>query len=128
MSHQFLMFLITGGIAAGVNFASRIMYSAVLDFSAAIVLAYLTGMVTAFFLAKYFVFKNSQQSKKRSVVFFILVNLVAIFQTWIVSTWLANQFLPLIGVKIYIPEIAHAIGVTIPVFSSYVGHRYLTFR
>ncbi|TGT79823.1 GtrA family protein, partial [Mesorhizobium sp. M8A.F.Ca.ET.161.01.1.1] len=25
-------------------------------------------------------------------------------------------------------EIAHAVGVAVPVFSSYVGHKYLSFR
>jgi len=68
LSHQFLLFLITGGTAAAVNFFSRILYSLWLPFSVAVVLAYLTGMITAFILAKLFVFKNSQQSMQRSAI------------------------------------------------------------
>ena len=67
-SHQFLLFLLTGGTAAAVNFGSRILYSAWIPFSYAVILAYLTGMVTAFVLAKLFVFKASQQSMQRSAV------------------------------------------------------------
>ena len=47
MSRQFLAFLLTGGTAAAVNFGSRILYNRWMDFSSAVVLAYLTGMVTA---------------------------------------------------------------------------------
>ena len=69
MSHQFLLFLLTGGAAAAVNFGSRILYNVWIPFSYAVILAYLTGMVTAFVLAKLFVFKASQQSMQRSAVF-----------------------------------------------------------
>ena len=58
-SRQFLVFLLTGGIAAAVNFGSRILYNQWMGFSAAIVLAYITGMVTAFVLARLFVFRAS---------------------------------------------------------------------
>jgi putative flippase GtrA len=53
-SKQFLVFLATGGIAALINFLSRILYSNWLDFSLAVFLAYITGMITAFILAKKF--------------------------------------------------------------------------
>ena len=46
-----MIFLLTGGIAAAVNFGSRIVYSNWLGFSTAVVLAYITGMITAFVLA-----------------------------------------------------------------------------
>ena len=59
-SRQFVMFLITGGLAAAVNFGSRILYNQWMGFSAAIVLAYITGMITAFVLARIFVFQDSQ--------------------------------------------------------------------
>ena len=66
MNRQFLGFLLTGGLAAAVNFGSRIVYNRWLDFSSAVVLAYLTGMVTAFILARSFVFTQSSQSVQRS--------------------------------------------------------------
>jgi putative flippase GtrA len=85
MSRQFLAFLITGGLAAAVNFGSRILYNQWVEFSSAVILAYLTGMITAFLLARTFVFTDGSQSVKRSATFFVLVNAVAVLQTWRIS-------------------------------------------
>ena len=128
MSRQFLIFLITGGLAACVNFGSRIVYNQWLGFSFAVVLAYLTGMITAFLLARLFVFTDSGQSVQRSVFWFALVNLVAVLQTWAISMLLAYVLLPRAGVSRFAPEIAHAVGVIVPVFTSYLGHKHWTFR
>ena len=97
-SKQFVAFLITGGLAAGVNFGSRIIYSHWLDFSSAIILAYLTGMVTAFVLAKLFVFKESKQALHHSAIYFVLVNLVAVAQTWLISMGLYYWAFPVFGI------------------------------
>ncbi len=127
-SRQFVLFLVTGGTAAAVNFASRIVYNRWMGFSAAVVLAYVTGMITAFVLARLFVFRDSKQAVHRSVVFFVLVNVVAILQTWAISIALAYYLLPALGVRSYVAEIAHAAGVVVPVFTSYLGHRRWSFR
>lgn len=127
-SRQFLAFLITGGLAALVNFGSRIVLSQWFDFPVAVAVAYLVGMVTAFVLAKMFVFTNSQQSVHRSALFFVIVNAVAVLQTWLISMLLAYYLLPAIGVRHYVQEIAHAIGIIIPVFTSYLGHKRWSFR
>ena len=128
LSHQFLLFLLTGGTAAAVNFGSRILYSVWLPFSYAVILAYLTGMVTAFVLAKLFVFKASQQSMQRSAVFFVIVNLVAIAQTWAISMLLLYVVFPAWGFSFYAAESAHAVGVVVPVFTSYLGHKHWSFK
>lgn len=128
LSRQFISFLVTGGIAAAVNFGSRIVYSLWWNFSTAIVLAYLTGMATAFVLARLFVFTDSSSRLGRSALLFALVNLIAIAQTWAVSVWLATQVLPALGMRRHVPEIAHAVGVVVPVFTSFIGHKYLSFR
>lgn len=99
-----------------------------MDFSIAIVLAYITGMITAFVLAKLFVFKRSHQSLHRSALFFVLVNLVAVAQTWLISMGLAAYALPALGVTKFVREIAHAVGVAVPVFTSYIGHKHWSFR
>ncbi len=128
MSRQFLIFLITGGLAAAVNFGSRIIYNQWMEFSFALVLAYLNGMVTAFLLARVFVFTDSGQTMRRSAMWFVLVNLIAVFQTWAISMLLAYLLLPAMGVTRFVPEIAHAVGVVVPVFTSYLGHKHWTFR
>lgn len=128
MSRQFLTFLLTGGTAAAVNFGSRIIYNQWVGFSTAVILAYLTGMVTAFVLAKLLVFKGSEQSVHRSIMFFVLVNVLAVLQTWGISLVLAFHVLPALGVQRFVDEIAHAVGVAVPVFSSYWGHKRWSFR
>lgn len=128
LSRQFLVFLLTGGTAAVINFGSRILYNHWLGFSASILLAYLTGMITAYILARLFVFRDSTQALHRSVMFFILVNLVAVLQTWLISLGMAYYFLPAIGISTYVRELAHASGVVVPVFTSYLGHKRWSFR
>ncbi|MEI7707650.1 MAG: GtrA family protein [Chlorobium sp.] len=128
MSRQFFLFLLTGGLAALVNFASRIGYSQFVVYSTAIVLAYITGMITAFTLARLFVFKESRQIVPQSAYYFVLVNVVAVAQTWLISLWLAYYALPYLGVQHFVPEIAHAIGLAVPIFSSYIGHKKLSFK
>lgn len=127
LSKQFALFLLTGGIAATVNFSSRILYNRWMDFSIAIIVAYLTGMVTAFILAKLFVFKEGRQHIRHSAWIFSLVNLIAVAQTWCISLALA-YFLPLIGVTLFTHEISHGVGVIVPVFTSYLGHKRWSFR
>lgn len=128
MSKQFFIFLLSGSIALSANFGSRIFYNNSFDFSVSIILAYFTGMLTAFILGKLFVFKESRQTFWRSVMYFILVNLIGLLQTWIISLALANYILPALSVKVYIREIAHGIGLIFPVFTTYIGHKYWTFR
>lgn len=127
-SRQFLLFLLTGGTAAALNFGSRILYNHWLDYSNSIILAWLTGITTAFVLARLFVFPESSQGLHRSALFFTLVNLFALVQTWAISMGLAYYLLPAIGVTRFAPEIAHAAGIIVPVFTSYLGHRHWSFR
>lgn len=126
-SRQFAVFLLTGGVAAFVNFLSRIVYSNWLGYSAAIFVAYLTGMVTAFVLARALVFRESRRSLHYSAAMFCLVNVFAVFQTWVVSLLLAEHLLPWLGVTRHVPELAHAVGIVVPVFTSFIGHKRLAF-
>ena len=123
-----MLFLITGGTAALVNFSSRILFNHWMSFSSAIIFAYMTGMVTAFLLARLLVFKQSQHSFGRSALIFSAVNLVAVLQTWLISMGLALYVLPSMGFTHWVPEIAHAVGVVVPVFTSYLGHKHFSFR
>lgn len=127
-SPQFMKFLLAGGVAAGVNFGSRIVFNLWMPFSAAIVVAYIAGMITAFILTKAFVFTESERPTWHSAVLFTLVNVVAVLQTWAVSVGLAYYVLPWLGVSWHAKEIAHFVGVVVPVFTSYIGHKKLTFK
>lgn len=128
MSRQFLAFLITGGLAALVNFGSRMIFGQWMGYSASILLAYLCGMTTAFLLARVFVFTETRRTMAQSALWFGLVNLLAVVQTWAISILLARYLLPLAGITSHVESIAHAIGIMVPVVSSYFGHKHLSFR
>ena len=128
LDNEFLRFLATGGIAAGVNWLSRIGYSLWLDYSAAIILAYLTGMLAAYILFRLFVFGQPTGNGYRSIAFYFLVNAVGFALTWGLSMLLAMHLLPALGWQWYPLAVAHGIGVTAPAISSYFGHKYLSFR
>ena len=128
MSRQFLLFLLTGGTAAAVNFGSRFVYSHWLSFSTAVVVAYCTGTVVAFVLAKLFVFAAKKNSTVQSAVVFALVNVLGAAQTWLVSMGLAFYLLPALNFRWHDEAVAHFVGVLFPVFTSYLGHKHWSFR
>lgn len=125
---QFLLFVLTGGAAALVNVLSRIGFSQLLRFELAVLAAYGVGMITAYVLARRYVFAASRQSMRRSFAAFALVNLVAVLQTWLVSIGLRHLLLPVIGVTALVDVIAHSCGVIVPVFTSFLGHKHISFR
>ena len=125
--NQFAGFVVAGGIAAIVNFLSRILLNLVFGYATSIVLAYIAGMVTAFLLNRHAVFSPSGKSMSVEAAWFTLVNVLAVTQTLIISLLLANIVFPDLGIEAYSREIAHAIGIAVPVITSYFGHRYWTF-
>jgi putative flippase GtrA len=127
-SQEFLRFLFAGGIAAIINFLSRIVFNLWFDFSVSVYLAYIAGMITAFFLKKQFVFAKGRQPIFHSIGFFIFVNLIAFLQTLAVTMAFLHYVLPYFGIVKMAKEIAHALGILAPVISSYIGHKKLSFR
>lgn len=127
LSAQFLHFLLAGSLAALGNFLSRPIYQHGfnLSYEAAIVLAYLTGMLIAFLLYRQRVFARSRQSLLHEILLFSAVNLLAILQTLLVSLGTRDYLLPLLGWQS--DTLAHAVGIIVPVFTSFLGHKYLTF-
>ena len=121
--------MIAGAIAALMNFGSRIAFSHwLIPYVPAIVLAYIVGMITAFLLNRNFVFDAATNSLRSQVWWFILVNLVAVAQTVFISLVLADIVFPAMGLVKGRETIAHGIGVMVPAITSYVGHKYLSFR
>ncbi len=127
-SRQFMRFLAAGGIAALANFGSRILLSAWMAYVPSIVVAYCIGMVTAFVLNRTFVFDDAANPLHHQIGWFTLVNLAAVTQTLIISVGLADYALPVMGIRAHTETIAHGFGVMVPVVTSYLGHKHLSFR
>jgi len=123
-----IRFLIAGGMAAVVNFCVRIALSIYLSYPIAIVLAYAIGMATAFVLNRKFVFQAATNRLGNQITWFVVINLLAVVQTLAVSLLLARILLPAFHFTWHIEEIAHAVGIAVPIFTSYLGHKHLTFR
>jgi putative flippase GtrA len=124
---EFGRFLLTGGVAAGVNVVVRWLLSHAMVYEIAVVVAYLVGMTTAYLLSRAFVFARSGRTVVDEAVRFALVNVVALVQVWVVSVGLARLVFPAIGFAWHAEDIAHLIGVAIPAVTSYFGHRHFSF-
>ncbi len=124
---QFVRFVLTGGLAALVNIGSRFLVSMVMPFAWAVAIAYLIGMITAYVLARLFVFETSGQTASEFTRF-SLVNLLSLAQVWLVSVGLEAWLFPTIGFHWNAELLAHVIGVLSPVATSYFLHRAFTFR
>lgn len=127
-SIEFIKFLTVSGFAAAVNFTARILIDNLTSYAAAIVLAYVVGMITAFSLNKLFVFKKGQKNSVRQFMIFTLVNVAAILQTLVISILLRDYFFPSVGFGFHTDEVAHIIGLGVPAFTSYLGHKYFSFK
>jgi putative flippase GtrA len=130
LKSRFIRFLLAGGLAAMCNFGSRFLYSVFVDFSLAVVLAFITGLSVGYLLNKYYVFTTSGNTPAKEMLWFLGINLLALAQTWGLSVYLV-AWLPghiFAQDSTWIEAIAHGSGVLLPVFTSYIGHRYITFR
>ena len=68
---QFLLFIVSGGIAAFINILSRAILSIFFDFKISIIFAYCIGMITAYILSRKFVFiSNHNLTKSESINWF----------------------------------------------------------
>ncbi|MDE2420811.1 MAG: GtrA family protein [Gammaproteobacteria bacterium] len=123
-----LKFLLAGGIAAAANYGSRFIFNLWVSYEQAIVLAYLVGMVVAFVLMRQHVFNRQSQSLAPQVIKFVLVNILAVLQTLLISVVLVRWIFPFIGMTEHPEAIAHLIGVIVPAITSYIGHKFYTFK
>lgn len=127
VSLQFLRFFFSALAAAGVNFYSRLLLDPYLGYNKAIVVSYLIGTVFAFFLYQHEVFGKGERPLWQEIGLFAFVTFAAIAQTLIVSVLLADHVMPAVGWHWHGKEVAHFIGMGVPMFSSFLGHKYLTF-
>ena len=124
---EFILFVAAGGFAALVNFVSRIIFNFWLSFEVSVVLAYLIGMITAYILTKIFVFKAKSVGLVSSSIKFTIVNILAVLQTYFISVYLYYWLNNNINFD-YNKEIAHFVGIAFPVITSYIGHKYYSFK
>jgi putative flippase GtrA len=128
-STRFARFLVAGGIASAVNIGARWLLNFIMTYEAAICIAYLAGLTTAFALNRAFVFDHAQGDKvSGQYLRFAIVNAFAFVQVYVVSIGLARLVFPAVGFR-WAPETAaHVIGVLSPALTSYFAHKKFSFR
>lgn len=127
MFQEFIKFLITSGIATIVNILARIALSIYMPYEVAVVIAHLIGMAVAYALARKYVFAHSGQNVSREITGFALVNVMSLTQVWLISVGLYRFGFPAIDWT-YRPDlVAHLVGVGSLTFTSYFGHKYISF-
>ncbi len=125
--NEIMRFVAVGGLAALLNVLCRVGFNWLMPFESAVVLAYIFGMIAAYFLNRTMVFTSSGQPNAGQFGRFVLVNLVALVFVWVVSVGLLRVIFPLMDFKWHAETVAHAIGLASPIFSSYLLHRNYTF-
>jgi putative flippase GtrA len=125
---QFALFLLSGGIAAAMNWGSRFVFSRWMPFELAVVFAFMVGLVTGFVLMRAFVFAGAGRPVLPQASRYLVVNAAALAQTWLVSVLMARWALPAIGIREQAQAVGHLVGVLFPVVTSYFAHRMYTFR
>lgn len=126
--HRFLKFLAVGGFSAFINLGARIALNTITSYRWSVALAYLCGMLTAFILSKLMVFEKTGRKAHDELMWFTLVNVFSAAQVWVISVGLAEYYFPWIEFRWHPDLVAHFIGVSFPVITSYYGHKHLSFR
>jgi putative flippase GtrA len=93
---RFGRFILTGGIAAAVNVLSRVALSTLLSFRWAVLVAYLLGMITAWILARRFVFERSSRHWSREFLRFGLAHVIGVASP-VVTSYLAHKHFTFVG-------------------------------
>ena len=127
LTGEFGKFLLAGGTAAALNFASRFAFEPFMPFAAAVAAAYGVGVVTAFSLNRIFVFPASGKPLHHEMSWFFLFNLIAfpiVIGASAGLSWIFGHVVP----KPLAQAAAHAISIMLPAVANFAAHKFITFK
>jgi putative flippase GtrA len=120
-------FLIAGSLASAVNWLTRLGFSFVVPFPAALALGAVIGMAFAFALYRSWVFPASVRRLRAQTVLFLLVCAVTASFV-IVASLVIVRLLPDIPLsELNRENLAHALAIGCGAIISFLGHRTFTF-
>ncbi|MDP3175695.1 MAG: GtrA family protein [Phenylobacterium sp.] len=128
LNGSFARFLLAGGVAAGVNFASRIALESKLGFVTAVLTAYAIGFVVAFFLNRYFVFPATGKPIRQEMAWFLVFNLIALPIVLVASVLLRDHVFRKLLPPGAAETVAHGCAILIPILFNFAAHQLVTFR
>jgi putative flippase GtrA len=127
LSGEFGKFVLAGGTAAALNFASRFVFERHMPYAAAVAAAYGVGVITAFTLNRIFVFPASGKPLHHEISWFFLFNLLAFPVVIGVSAALSWVFTHVVD-KPIAQTAAHAISIVLPAVVNFAAHKFITFK
>jgi putative flippase GtrA len=127
LTRQFLRFAMVGGVAAVLHWLARIVLSAWMPLSPAVVGAYGVGMAVAFGLNSVFVFPDSPKPRLLQARDFLLVNLSFFPLVWLMTLGLSAWFRSLGWLDIA-DMLAHGISVVVPAFLTFLFYKFFAFK
>ena len=125
---QIIKFIISGGFAAFANVVSRIFFSNLFSYEISILFSFFVGLITAFVLMRKYVFVFKRNSLLLQIMRFVFVNLISLILIYLI-TFTLKYLLGIIIINIEIIELlAHIGGVSFPIMTSFLFHKYFTFK
>jgi putative flippase GtrA len=126
--YAFLVFVCIGAFSSLVNLVARIIFGYYSSYEASIILAFTVALATAFILNRLLIFKGVNGHVSEQFFKFLIVNLIALVQIFLVAQMFAYYILPAIGWNWHSETVAHAIGLVSPLLTSYWVHKFWTFK
>jgi putative flippase GtrA len=126
--NAFIVFVCIGAFSSLVNLVARILFGYYLSYEVSIIAAFPVALTTAFILNRIFVFKGRTGNVYGQFFKFLIVNVITLFQIFLVTQLFAYYILPLIGWYWQVETVAHAIGLVSPLLTSYWAHKFWTFN
>ncbi|MDB5437915.1 MAG: GtrA family protein, partial [Caulobacteraceae bacterium] len=123
LTPQFARFLLVGGLAAFLQWASRFIFAHWMSYSLAVLAAYAIGLSSAYILNAMFVFERSGRSRAGEIAYFTAVNLAALPVVWGVSMLFGALLLPHLMPRQMAEAIGNAIGILSPVAVYFLLHK-----
>ena len=131
LSKQFLRFLVSGGIAALVNFFSRFFFQQFFTYAWSVALSFSLGTGVSFFLNKAFTFASYDERTSIQFVKFILIALVGIMLASFAASAQITLYRLLGWPRLSegeVESIAHIVTIAGAAIYNFLAMKYFSFR
>ena len=127
-SAQFIKFIFAGGLGAFSNWSTRILMRNIigLDFLESTLIAYIIGLVVAFFLYRKYVFPYSYLPLKTQTFRFLVINLSFLPIMLLLLSLFSDMFL-LVGLGNFSEPLAHAFSLGLPALVTFFLYKFIAF-
>jgi putative flippase GtrA len=131
VSRQFVVFLISGGICAAVNFFGRFLFRPFTSYVVSVVLGFVLGTILSFILNRMITFRATDQRAAPQVVKFLVMTLGCLVLAAAIVRALSGLYF-MLHVAFITPKqmesLAHLIAIAICTVYNFLAMKYFSFR